>query len=85
MTRKDYKLIAGVLRDSCWVFDDARYEFMQNIVDDFCVALQAENPNFKKHKFEEAVFGKRTYSKAFEEERARVKALRKNSKPMGGW
>ena len=59
MTRKDYKLITSVLRDSAWAFDDDRVAFIQDIVEDFCVVLKADSPNFKKHKFEEAVFGKR--------------------------
>lgn len=59
MTKKDYKLIADVLRETAWAFDDDRYAFLEEIVEGFCDMFVKDNSNFKKHKFEVAVFGKR--------------------------
>lgn len=60
MTKKDYILIARVLAESNWPFDDNRAEFLREIVDDLCRVFQSDNPNFNFFKFAEAVFGKRT-------------------------
>ncbi len=53
MTRKDYKLIASVIKRHRDESATAKGEFAE-MVESFCRELKAENPNFKREVFEEA-------------------------------
>lgn len=48
MTRKDYELIAEVLRNSSEIID---YPALEAIADNFAEALAKENPNFNPKMF----------------------------------
>lgn len=53
MTRKDYKLIANIIKKHRDESANAKAEFAE-MVDSFCRELKAENPNFKREVFESA-------------------------------
>lgn len=58
MTRKDYVLIAKVLRNYATMTVGAmdQEDLMQKLTYDFAVALKTENPSFDMVKFDKAVF-----------------------------
>jgi hypothetical protein len=52
MTRKDYIQIAKVLNSN---LTDANYELIEKLTKEFSTILKADNPNFDKTRFENAV------------------------------
>lgn len=55
MTKKDYVLLANVLRN---IANRARYGEVtfNDVLNEFIKCLEQDNPKFKRSKFEEAVF-----------------------------
>ena len=53
MTRKDYKLIANIIKKHRNESANAKAEFAE-MVESFCQELKADNPNFKREVFESA-------------------------------
>jgi dihydroneopterin aldolase len=52
MTRKDYIQIAKVLNSN---LTDTNYALIEKLTKDFSAILKADNPNFDKTRFENAV------------------------------
>lgn len=59
MTRKDYKMIAGIINYSFRGADMANMKKIvkARMIDCFCVHLKRDNPRFDMHKFKTACYG----------------------------
>jgi hypothetical protein len=55
MNRRDYELIAKVLKDNRLSFNE---ECFERLLKDFCEAIKQENHTFNEAKFREHIFGK---------------------------
>ena len=56
MSKKDYELIAGVLKKYYWETEDLRstHEVLKEVLDDLIIAFEVDNPRFNYSKFMEA-------------------------------
>lgn len=62
MTKKDYKIIAGILNEAYEAMlsngSDESLQLIHSLSDAFIIELKRDNPRFDPGKFREAVFGK---------------------------